>query len=223
MEDFEKEIKTYESVINSAIRRFSFMKDYTKEDLRQEAYIVLFNYLTTNEKQDQFALNQKRAYVKILLLNRFDKMYEDYIYFHNMDILIENRKQYFREACRKCYAKHREEYREKGKIRMQKYRDENHDYMIEYWREYKEKNRERIKKYQEEYYKKNGKEYYEKNKERIKKYSKEYYERNKEKIKERNKEYREKNREKINARNKERYWRLKKEKELKKIGEKGNI
>lgn len=190
MQNFEEEIKIYESVINSAIKRFSFMKDYSKEDLRQEAYIVLFNYLTTNEKQEQFALNQKRAYVKILILNRFDKMYEDYIYYHNMDILIENRKQYFREASRKSWEKYRKEYNEKERIRMQKYRDENHDYMIEYWKEYREKNKKRIKKYQEEYYKKNGKEYYEKNKERKKKYQREYYERNKEKINERMREYR---------------------------------
>ena len=188
MEDFEKEIKTYESIINSAIKRFSFMKDYTKEDLRQEAYIVLFNYLTTNEKQDQFALNQKRTYVKLLILNRFDKMYEDYIHFHNMDILIENRRKYFLEAGKKHREKHREEYNEKARIRMQKYRDENHDYMIEYWKEYREKNRERIREYSKKYQEEHYKEYYEKNKEHKKEYQREYYERNKEKINERRRE-----------------------------------
>lgn len=170
MEDFEKEIKTYESVINKAVKRFKFMKDYSEEDLKQEAYIVLFNYLTTKENQEDYLLNQRRIYVKMLILNRFGKMYEDYIKFHNMENLIENRRRYFLEANKKYREKHREEYNEKARIRMQKYREENHDYMIEYWKEYREKNRERIKKYQ-----------------------------------------------------KERYQKIKKEKELKKIGEKGNI
>lgn len=171
MEDFEKAIKTYESVINSAIKRFKFMKDYTEEDLRQEAYIVLFDYLTTKENQEIYLLNQRRVYVKQLVLNHFSKMYVDYINFHNMDELIENRRRYFKEASKKCYDKHFEKYREEAKIRMQKYRDENHDYMIEYWKEYREKNRKRIKEYQKEY----QKEYYERNKEKIKERRKERY------------------------------------------------
>jgi exonuclease VII large subunit len=86
-----------------------------------------------------------------------------------------------RSKCKDCKNKHKKEYCEKNKQKIQEYYKNNKEKLKEYIKEYSKNNKEKILEYKKEYSKNN--------KQKIKEKDKEYYKNNKQKINEKDKEY----------------------------------